>query len=75
VKTLQNIFHSLLVFHTNQRAELLTTALGICRGWSVQSRANQRYDAITGQTFKAGCAVALSKTLDSVILIEMERSY
>lgn len=41
----------------------------------MQSGTNQCYNAKTGQTFKAGCAVALRKTLDSLILIEMERSY
>lgn len=41
----------------------------------MQSGTKQDYGAKTGQSFRAACAAALRKSLDSVILIETERSY
>lgn len=41
----------------------------------MQSGTKQDYSAKTGQSFRPGCAAAHRKSLDSVILIEMERSY
>lgn len=41
----------------------------------MQSGTKQDYSAKTGQSFRAGCAAAQRKSLDPVILIEMERSY
>lgn len=41
----------------------------------MQSGIKQDYSAKTGQSFRAGCAAAQRKSLGSVILTEMERSY
>lgn len=41
----------------------------------MQSGTEQEQSAKTGQSFRAGCAAAQRESLDSVILVEIERSY